>query len=188
MASLNLNEDELSYAGVAIKNIVAKLDLDEEFDLSYLSSKIPNSSYEPEQYPSLVFRPSGLSTVLVTRTGKLLFTGGDSIENLRDTYQRISNELENIGVDDVGRVEEIEIVNIVSTFELDSTVDLNYLSITLGLENIEYEPEQFPGLVYRIENGPVVLIFSTKKIVVTGAESTSGILDAVNTIRELIVD
>lgn len=188
MASLNLNEDELSYAGVAIKNIVAKLDLAEEFDLSYLSSKIPNSSYEPEQYPSLVFRPSGLSTVLVTRTGKLLFTGGDSLENLRDTYQRISNELENIGVDDVGRVEEIEIVNIVSTFELDSTVDLNYLAITLGLENTEYEPEQFPGLVYRIENGPVVLIFSSGKIVVTGAESTSGILDAVNTIRELIVD
>ena len=188
MVSFNLNEDELSSAGVAIRNIVAKLDLDEEFDLSYLSSMIPNSSYEPEQYPSLVFRPSGLSTVLVTRTGKLLFTGGDSIESLRDTYRCISDELENIGVDHVGRVEEIEIVNVVSTFELDSNVDLNYLSINLGLENTEYEPEQFPGLVYRIENGPVVLIFSSGKVVVTGAESSSEILDAVNTIRGLISD
>ncbi|MFC5973960.1 TATA-box-binding protein [Halomarina salina] len=188
MVSFDLNEDELSSAGIAVKNIVAKLDLDIEFDLSYLSSEIPRSSYEPEQYPSLVFRPSGLSTVLVTRSGKLLFTGADSIENLRDTYRRISDELEGIGVDDVGRAEEIEIVNVVSTFELPSNVDLNYLSVTLGLENIEYEPEQFPGLVYRIENGLVVLIFSSGKVVVTGAESSSEILDAVNTIRELISD
>jgi transcription initiation factor TFIID TATA-box-binding protein len=188
MVSFGLNEDKLSSADVVVKNIVAKLDLDIEFDLYYLSSEIPHSSYEPEQYPSLVFRPSGLSTVLVTRSGKLLFTGGDSIENLRDTYRRISEELEAIGVDDVGRAEEIEIVNVVSTFELDSNVDLNHLSITLGLENTEYEPEQFPGLVYRIEDGPVVLIFSSGKIVVTGAESSSEILDAVNKIRELISD
>ena len=188
MASFNLNEGKLSSAGVVIKNIVAKLDLDVEFDLSYLLSEMPNSSYEPENYPSLVFRPQGLSTVLVTRTGKLLFTGGDSTENLRNTYRRISEELENIGVDDVGRIEEIEIVNVVSTFELNSNVDLNHLSITLGLENTEYEPEQFPGLVYRIENGPVVLIFSSGKAVVTGAESTPEILDAVNKIRELLSD
>jgi transcription initiation factor TFIID TATA-box-binding protein len=188
MDYFNLNEDDLSSAGVAIKNIVAKLDLKVELDLSYLSSEIPNSSYEPEQYPSLVFRPHGLSTVLITRTGKLLFTGGDSTECLRDTYRRISDELEKIGVDDVGRIEEIEIVNVVSTFELDSNFDLNHLSISLGLENTEYEPEQFPGLVYRIENGPVVMIFSSGKAVVTGADTTPEILDAVNTICELISD
>lgn len=188
MPSFNLNEDELSSAGIAIKNIVAKLDLDVEFELSYLSSQIPNSSYEPEQYPSLVFRPPGLSTVLVTRTGKLLFTGANSTEALKNTYRRISDELGKIGVEDVGRIDEIEIVNVVSTFELDSSVNLNHISITLGLENTEYEPEQFPGLVYRIEDGPVVLIFSSGKAVVTGAASTPEILDAVNTIRELISD
>jgi len=188
MASFNLNQNELSSAGVEIKNIVAKLDLGIEFELSYLSSEMPNSNYEPEQYPSLVFRPPGVSTVLVTRTGILLFTGGDSTESLQDTYRRISNELEKIGVDDVGKVEEIEIVNVVSTFELNSNVDLNHLLITLGLENTEYEPEQFPGLVYRIENGPVVLIFSSGKAVVTGAESTPEIIDAVNKVRELLSD
>lgn len=149
---------------------------------------ISNSSYESERYSILVFRPPGLSTVLVTRTAKLLFTGGDSIETLQDTYRRISDELENIGVDDVRSVEEIELVNVVSTFEPDSNVELNYLSITLGLENTEYEPEQFPGLVYRIEDGPVGLIFSSGRILITGAESTPEILDAVNTIRELISD
>lgn len=186
MSSHNLNEQELLSAGLQIANIVAKLDLGLELDLSYLSTKIPNSTYEPEQYPSLIFRPNELPTVLVTRSGILLFTGGDSIEDLEDSYQCISHELEKIGVSDVGGTENMEIVNIVSSFELSSDVDLDYLSVSLGLENIEYEPEQFPGLVYRIEKGPVVVIFSSGKAVITGAETSTEILNAADTIRELI--
>ena len=42
----------------------------------------------------------------------------------------------------------------------------------LGLENVEYEPEQFPGLVYRIKQPKVVvLIFSSGKLVITGGKS-----------------
>lgn len=188
MTSFNLNEEELLSAGIDVKNIVAKLDLGIELDLSYLVTTVPNSSYEPERYPSLIFRPQGLSTVLVTRSGILLFTGGDSIDNLRDTYRRVSEELKEVGVDDTKDTGEIELVNVVSTSEVGSDVDLNYLSISLGLENTEYEPEQFPGLVYRIEEGPVVLIFSSGKIVVTGGKSTPEIIDAVETIRKLISD
>ena len=186
MVSFNLSEQELSSAGIEITNIVAKLDLDIELDLSYLLTKISNSTYEPERYPSLIFRPNGLPTVLVTRSGILLFTGGDSIEELIRSYQCISHELEKVGVSDVGETKNIEIVNIVSSFDLNSDVNLNHLSINLGLENIEYEPEQFPGLVYRLERGPVVLIFASGKVVVTGAETTSEILNAADTIRELI--
>ena len=186
MSTFNLNEEELMAAGIEVNNIVAKLELGIELDLIYLSTKLANSSYEPEQYPSLVFRPAGLSTVLVTRSGILLFTGGNSISDLVDTYGRISSELKEIGINDVKDIEQVEIVNVVSTFELSSSVELNHLSIKLGLENTEYEPEQFSGLVYRIENGPVVLIFSSGKIVITGAESTSEILNALNTIVELI--
>ncbi|MFC5135418.1 MULTISPECIES: TATA-box-binding protein [Haloferacaceae] len=186
MASFKINEQQLSSAGIEITNIVAKLDLDIELDLSYLSTQIPNSTYEPEQYPSLIFRPEKLPTVLVTRSGILLFTGGNSIGDLKASYQCISDELEEIGVSDVGETENIEIVNIVSSFELSSEVDLNYLSVSLGLESVEYEPEQFPGLVYRIEKGPVVLIFASGKVVITGAETTAEILNAADTIRELI--
>ena len=186
MSYFNLNEEELLSTGIEVKNIVAKLELGIELDLTYLSTKLSNSRYEPEQYPSLVFRPTGLSTVLVTRSGILLFTGVSSVSNLEKTYRRVSSELKGIGINDVKNVEEIEIVNVVSTFELSSSVDLNKISIELGFENIEYEPEQFPGLVYRIENGPVVLIFSSGKIVITGAESTPEILNAVNTVRKFI--
>lgn len=186
MTNFNLDEDVLRSSGIEIKNIVAKLEIGLELDLSYLSSKIANSSYEPERYSSLVYRPIDLSTVLITRSGILLFTGSDSIDDLEDTYRHISDELEEIGIEDTNEIKNINLVNVVSTFELSSTVDLNYLSISLGLENIEYEPEQFPGLIYRIENGPVVLIFSSGSVVITGATSTEKILNAARTVQKLV--
>ncbi|HEX59473.1 MAG TPA: TATA-box-binding protein, partial [Methanomicrobia archaeon] len=42
----------------------------------------------------------------------------------------------------------------------------------LGLEGMEYEPEVFPGLVYRIEKPKVaILIFSSGKLVITGGKT-----------------
>jgi len=179
-------DDGLAPEKVSIKNIVAKLDLDVELDLSHLSSQLSHSSYDPEQYPSLIFRPKGYSTVLITNSGILLFTGGNSAESIREVYERITEDFKEFGLKHTKGLEDIEIVNIVSTFELDSELDLNSLSIKLGMENIEYEPEQFPGLVYRIDSGPVALLFSSGKIVITGAECTDEILAASDTIRELL--
>jgi transcription initiation factor TFIID TATA-box-binding protein len=42
-----------------------------------------------------------------------------------------------------------EVTNIVVTTELESTILLEALAVELGLESVEYEPEQFPGLIYR---------------------------------------
>jgi transcription initiation factor TFIID TATA-box-binding protein len=184
MTSNFLDQDQLSSEGIDIRNIVAKLDLDVELDLHYLSSQFPNSSYEPEQYPSLIFRPENLPTVLITNSGILLFTGADSMDSIISAHKEVSNQLENIGLSDTGEEREIEIQNLVATFELENEIDLNQVSIELGLENIEYEPEQFAGLVYRIESGPSVLIFSSGKVVIAGGKSTHEIRSAASTVRE----
>lgn len=186
MISNSLDEDKLSSCNIEIKNMVAKLDLDAELNLSYLSSQFPNSSYNPERYPSLIFRPEGSSTVLITMSGILLFTGGNSMESVSEAYRQVSKELNKIGLKNIKDEDEIRIVNVVSVFDLEMELDLNCLSIELGLENIEYNPEQFPGLIYRVENGPVALIFTSGKTVITGAESTDEILDATDTVRELV--
>ena len=59
--------------------------------------------------------------------------------------------------------------------------------MALGLENIEYEPEQFPGLVFRMKDPKVViLIFSTGKVICTGARSKENVDQALkNMHREL---
>lgn len=184
--SSDFDEDSLKREEIEMKNIVAKFDTDIELDLTYLSRKIPNSTYEPERYPSLIFRPDGLSTVLITRTGILLFTGANSIQSLKKTGQRILNELGKIGIKDIEQNPKLEIENVVSTFELESAVDLNILSIKLGLENTEYEPEQFPGLVYRMSDGPVCLLFSSGNVVITGATSSEEIVNAKNHLRNTL--
>lgn len=187
MTAFELDTKELNSQSITINNIVAKLDIGIELDLQYLSSELSNSSFEPQRYPSLIFRPDGLSTVLITGTGIILFTGCDSIDSLQKTYDQVCKELNVIGIDDVKDLESIQIVNVVCTFDLNTNIDLNRLCLNLGFESVEYEPEQFPGLVYRIEeDGPVILVFSTGKIVVTGAITTKEIQNAKSRIQKLL--
>lgn len=181
-----LDQDQLSEYGITIGNIVASLDLNIELDLSYLSDQVYNSSYQPERYPSLIFRPEGLPTVLITRSGVLLFTGGDSVKSIYGSYDCIAKEFRKIDIETTKSKNDIKIQNIVAIFEVGFEINLEYLSIELGLESVEYEPEQFPGIIYRIENGQVALIFSSGKIVITGGSSTEEILSAVAEVRRTI--
>ena len=75
----------------------------------------------------------------------------------------------------------------VCTAQLDDPVDLNTLSIALGLESVEYEPEQFPGLIYRPADYPaVLLVFANGKIVVTGASDVDTAEDAFKHLQEQV--
>ena len=66
----------------------------------------------------------------------------------------------------------IEISNLVITTDYESPVDLNSLVLALPFEKTEYEPEQFPGLIYRIDDpSAVCLVFSSGKCVITGTKS-----------------
>jgi transcription initiation factor TFIID TATA-box-binding protein len=181
-----LDQDELIEKEVAIRNIAAELDLEIELDLSYLSSEIEYSSYEPERYPSLIFRPPNLPTVLITKTGKLLFPGGSSVESIIDAYYTTVQELEDLGIKDIRGVEDLRVVNLVSTFQSEERLDLPELSIRIGLENVEYEPEQFPALIYRVEPDSVALIFSSGNVVITGATSCKEVLTAAQNVRDVV--
>lgn len=71
---------------------------------------------------------------------------------------------------------------------IDAEIDLNELSIELGLENIEYEPEQFPGLVYRpSDTNCVLLVFGSGKVVITGGRSVEEDTDAFEKLRNRII-
>jgi transcription initiation factor TFIID TATA-box-binding protein len=71
---------------------------------------------------------------------------------------------------DVDKIPEVVVQNMVATASLGT--DLNLDAIAVSLDNTEYEPEQFPGLVYRMSDPKVVfLLFGSGKIVITGAKS-----------------
>ena len=73
----------------------------------------------------------------------------------------------------------------VATADLGGELNLNEVAISLGLENVEYEPEQFPGLVYRIREPKVaMLLFGSGKIVCAGAKKVEDVSIAVEALLE----
>ena len=68
-------------------------------------------------------------------------------------------------------------------------LNLNNLTFHLPFDKVEYEPEQFPGLIYRLDYPRVVcLIFGSGKMVITGARDKSEILEAVQFIQDELAD
>jgi transcription initiation factor TFIID TATA-box-binding protein len=96
----------------------------------------------------------------------------------------MAQKLNDIGIKTIENP-EITVQNIVASADLQAVLNLNAIAIGLGLENIEYEPEQFPGLVYRIDDPKVVvLIFSSGKLVVTGGKSPDNCEQGVEVVRQ----
>ena len=85
--------------------------------------------------------------------------------------------------------DDIILQNLVITHDVGAKLNLPYLSVALPMERTEYEPEQFPGLIYRLDYPKVVcLIFGSGKMVITGARHKDEILEAVQIIQDELAD
>jgi transcription initiation factor TFIID TATA-box-binding protein len=172
---------------IKVQNIVASTSFAEKLDLDVIAQSLEEAEFEPEQFPGLVYRLSSPKTAtLLFRSGKANCTGAKNIEDVRTTIDIIAEKLKRLGVEvykDLG----IVIQNIVATADLGGELNLSEVAISLGLENVEYEPEQFPGLVYRIKEPKVVmLLFGSGKIVCAGARKIEDASLAVdNLLKEL---
>jgi len=143
--------------------------------------------YDRKRFPGAICRIKEPKTALLLfRSGKTVCTGARRLEDVRSVIEMVMKDLEGIG-EKVSTSPQITVQNIVSTcdLKLDNHLKLSHVAISLGLENIEYEPEQFPGLVYRVaEPKAVALLFSTGKMVCTGAKRIEDIERAVEVIAD----
>jgi len=167
---------------VIVENIVASTSFADKLDLDVIAQSLEDAEYEPEQFPGLVYRLSEPKTAtLLFRSGKANCTGAKNVEDVKTTVEIIADKLRKLGVE-VYKNSELKIViqNIVAISDLETELNLNEVAMGLGLENVEYEPEQFPGLVYRISDPKVaMLLFGSGKIVCTGARQTEDVSKAV---------
>ena len=167
---------------VIVENIVASTSFAEKLDLDVIAQSLEEAEYEPEQFPGLVYRLDEPKTAtLLFRSGKANCTGAKNVEDVRKTVNIIADKLNAMGIE-VYKKEDLKIViqNIVAISDLGTELNLNEVAMGLGLENVEYEPEQFPGLVYRIKEPKVaMLLFGSGKIVCTGARRTEDVSLAV---------
>ncbi len=178
--------DGIMESTINIENVVASTKLAEEFDLIKIESELEGAEYNKKKFPGLVYRvKSPKAAFLIFTSGKVVCTGAKNVEDVRTVISNMANTLKSIGFSGVDLTPEIHVQNIVASADLKADLNLNAIAMGLGLENIEYEPEQFPGLVYRIKVPKVVvLIFSSGKLVVTGGKSPADCEEGVKIVRE----
>jgi transcription initiation factor TFIID TATA-box-binding protein len=173
-----------------VENIVASTRFAKELDLCTVAEKLTGSEYDPESFPGLIYRISEPKTaILLFTSGKANCTGGKSLEEVRRAIRNVAKLLNKSGIR-VNPDPEFTVQNMVAIYDVGCPLNLTNLTISLGLEDIEYEPEQFPGLVYRVRDPKVVcLLFGSGKMVITGAKNETDIERAVDrvvqTIRQL---
>lgn len=157
---------------ISTENVVASTSIGQELDLEALCYDLLGVEYDPSEFPGIVYRiQDPKSTCLIYRSGRIVCTGAGSIKQVNEAFHSVFDDFRDLGIE-IGDP-DIFVVNVVSCADVRSPVNLNAAAIGLGLEFVEYEPEQFPGLVYRpTEHGVVILLFSSGKVVITGATDT----------------
>lgn len=157
-------------SNLKIQNIVATTSLGKRVPLVKFASSQANSEYNPEQFPGLVLRvKKPKSAVLVFSSGNLVCTGTKSVSQVREVVNEVIRKLRKIKIN-ISLKPRIIVQNIVASGSIGMRLDLNFLAI--HLENTEYEPEQFPGLVYKLpELNATFLLFSNGKLVCTGTKN-----------------
>ena len=161
-----------------IQNIVATTSLKKPVPLTKLARTQPNTEYNPETFPGLVLRiKEPKSAVLVFSSGNLVCTGTKSVTQVNQVIQEVIKQLRKINVN-ITIKPKITVQNIVASGTIDLKLNLNFLAIEM--QNTEYEPEQFPGLVYKLSGTRATfLLFSNGKIVCTGTTSETKLREAV---------
>ncbi len=168
-----------------IENVVASTSLEQELDLNAIEDALDGAEYNPQQFPGLVYRLKEPKTAtLLFRSGKVVCTGAKSYLEVKAAIKKVKEDLKKANIF-ITVDPKIEVQNIVASADLGQEINLNTVAITLGLEKVEYEPEQFPGLVYRLDDPKVVvLLFGSGKMVCTGAKIPPDVVRAVDKIAE----
>ncbi|MFQ6094799.1 MAG: TATA-box-binding protein [Candidatus Bathyarchaeia archaeon] len=174
-------------ATVKIENVVASATLKQKVDLNAVVSSYPGVEYRPEQFPGLVFRLKKPKTAtLIFNSGKMVCTGAKSEKEAKKAVLKVVRELKKSGIVIVSKP-ELKIVNMVASANLKGMIDLEKSTYTLG--RTMYEPEQFPGLIYRMDDPKVViLLFASGKLVCTGAKKEEDVFRAVEKLHQRLED
>ncbi|MBS3176130.1 TATA-box-binding protein [Candidatus Woesearchaeota archaeon] len=153
-----------------IVNIVVSTSLEHDIPLEKMAATLSNTEYNPEQFPGLVLRIKDPKTsALIFSSGKVVCTGARSMEKVHESIKKIIKSLEKINI----KIKIDPVINIQNMVGSGSVgMDLNLNVLAMKLDNTEYEPEQFPGLVYKLPAAKATfLLFSNGKVVCTGTKS-----------------
>ncbi len=168
-----------------VENIVVSTQLAKEFDLKQLANSISDAKYNPEEFPGLVINFDIPKTAaLIFSSGKVVCTGIKRIQEVNTAINMVSKKIKCVGVS-VYDNPVVDTQNIVASTDFNKDLQLNVIANELIQENVEYEPEQFPGLIYKMRDvGVELLLFSSGKLVCTGAKKIEDVSTAIETMKD----
>lgn len=167
-----------------VVNMVATAKLGDFFDLIDISDDL-DIYYAPEQFPGMSIKITNPKVcVNLFRSGQAVATGAKTFDDVNSAFEQVRSMLEKGGYEPFSEITP-SLSNVVITHNMGQELNLANLTISLPMARTEWEPEQFPGLIFRLEDLPsVCLIFSSGKCVITGSNSLEEAEQAVEALRE----
>ncbi|KAK5658357.1 hypothetical protein OQA88_2333 [Cercophora sp. LCS_1] len=176
-----------SWPHPAIQNVVATASLNCHVDLGLLASKVRNVEYNRKKFHALIMRiRDPKTTTLIFASGKMVITGAKSADQARLAARKHARIIQKVGFNTT--FTDFKVQNLVASCPLGFYVRLEGLNAANHLFS-RYEPEIFPGLIYRIANPKVVaLVFANGKLVLTGAKGLEDVREAFQKLFPLLLD
>ena len=171
-----------------IVNLVASANLNATLDLYNLAITIPNVEYEPEQFPGAILKlKEPKVSMLLFKNGKVICSGASNENEIAQAIRKASKLIHEIqkGVK-IQKNVQYTVVNLVATANLGQPLDL--FQTALKLDNVEYEPEQFPGAILRLTDPKLtLLLFKNGKMICAGAKKESLLRKGLKVTQELVL-
>lgn len=170
---------------VDIVNVVTIAKFANTIDLQKIIDNVPQTEYNPSKFPGLVLRlvfPK--ASVLIFESGKVVCTGTKSKEQSVRAIRAVSSRLAALGIDIGEKEPQIEVQNMVASVNLKGAINLEKCAKILPKSM--YEPEQFPALIYRMNDTSTMLVFGSGKLVCTGNKSEKEIFKIVESFHSIL--
>ena len=170
-----------------LQNIVATVNLECKLDLKHIALHARNAEYNPKRFAAVIMRiRDPKTTALIFASGKMVVTGARSEELSRLAARKYARIVQKLGFG--ARFTDFRIQNIVASCDIRFPIRLEGLAYAHANYS-SYEPELFPGLIYRMVKPKVVLlIFVSGKIVLTGAKVRDEIYQAFENIYPVLTE
>lgn len=169
-----------------IQNVVATTNLDVPLDLKQIALRARNAEYNPKRFAAVIMRiREPKTTALIFSSGKIVVTGAKSEKESSRASRKYAKIVHKLGYDKA-KFKEFTVQNIVASCDVHFPVCLEALAFAHH-QFCSYEPELFPGLIYRMFKPKIVLlIFVSGKVVLTGAKERKDIYDAFDNIYHVL--
>ena len=156
-------------------------------DLDKITSTVRNAEYNPKRFQAVIMRiREPRTTALIFASGKMIVTGAKSVKDSKNAALKYTAIIQKIGF--AATFNEFKVQNLIATLDAGFPIRLEGL-IYAHSANATYEPELFPGLVYRMIDPKVsLLIFVSGKVVLTGAKSVDHLQTAFENIYPYLLE